>query len=180
MWGTFIMNKSLNKHLNWATSYLYFSQERVTSHSENMQYLNLALQALQPGHSDPTQDLRDNRPLKRDSRGQTRNQEVHSRDPFSIPFGLNLAPVQPDLGTGPEAAPEHGPARTQTQEIQPRTPLTQSGLCSRAGGRWDSSAGDCREVTTNDLLDCLAHPDVIARVMELLLERHVEKSSVNH
>lgn len=27
-------------------------------------------------------------------------------------------------------------------------------------------------ITTNDLLDCLVHPDIIARVTELLLEKH--------
>lgn len=145
-----------------------------------MQYLNLALQAVQPGRRDSTRDLRDNRSVKRDSMGLTRKRThvAVAPDPFSVPFGPNLAPVQRDLEISPEAAPEHGPARTQTQKIQPSPPLTQSGLCARAGGRSDSSAEDCREaahreVTTNDLLDCLAHPDIIARVTELLLERHV-------
>lgn len=147
-----------------------------------MQYLNLALQAVHPGRGDSTADLSDNRPVRHDCTGQTRKR-THGAcvpDPFSIPFGPNLAPVQQDLEISPEAAPEHRPARTQTQKIQPSPPLTQSRLCARVGGGLDNSAEDCREaahreVTTNDLLDCLAHPDIIARVTKLLLERHAGK-----
>ncbi|CAK6971715.1 HSPB1-associated protein 1 homolog [Scomber scombrus] len=54
--------------------------------------------------------------------------------------------------------------------------LTHSRPCDRSDGNTQDSE-DCREsihttITTNDLLDCLVHPDVIARVTELLLERH--------
>lgn len=138
-----------------------------------MQYLNLALRAVRPGRDDSTRDFGGNRPVKRDSRGQTRKP-----DPFSIPFGPNLAAVQQDPEISPEVAPEHGNARTKMQNIQPSPALTQSALW-REG--LDNSAEDCREaahreVTTNDLLDCLAHPDIIARVTELLLERHAGKS----
>lgn len=148
-----------------------------------MQYLNLALRAVRPGRDDSTCDLRrDNRPVKRDSTGQTRKRAHAARapEPFSIPFGPNLAPVQQELEIIPEA-PERRPARTQTQKIRPSPPLTQSGLCARAAEGLDNSAEDCeeaahREVTTNDLLDCLAHPDIIARVTELLLERHAGRS----
>lgn len=117
-----------------------------------MQYLNLALRAVEPGRGDSTSDLRDNRPVKRDSRGSSR-----APDTFRVPFGLNLTAVQP----------EHDPARTQTEKNQPSRPLTQSGPLDHS----DEGA-----VTTNDLLDCLVHPDVIARVTELLLERHARKS----
>lgn len=162
-----------------ADDWLNPTEERVTSHDENMQYLNLALRAVQPGRGDSTRGLGDERPAERDSRAQTRKRAHSARgpDPFGAPFGPNLAPVrQQDLDVGSAAAPEHGPARTQPRKIQPSAPLTQSGLCARAGGASDDREAAHRAVTTNDLLDCLAHPDIIARVTELLLERHAGKS----
>lgn len=46
----------------------------------------------------------------------------------------------------------------------------------RADGSSDHSSEDSKEprlrITTNDLLDCLLHPDIINRVTELLLEKH--------
>lgn len=159
------------------------TEESVTSHDENMQYLNLALRAIQLGHRESTRGLGDHRPVQHDSRGQTRKR-VHAAcesNPFNVPYGPNLAPVrrvQQDLDIGSEAAPEHsGVLAGPPQKIQASPPLTQSGLCAHAGRPAGNSAEDCREaahraVTTNDLLDCLAHPDIIARVTELLLERH--------
>lgn len=127
--------------------------------------MNLALRAVPPGRSDSTRGLRDERPLKRDCRGQPRERDHVTRgpDPFSIPFGPNLVPVcrLQNSNVGPEAAPERGPARTP------------DGADGCAEG-WREA--ERRPVTTNDLLDCLAHPDVIARVTELLLERHAGSS----
>lgn len=135
-----------------------------------MQYLDLALRAVQPGCGDSTSGLRDNRPVKRDSRGQTRKctHVACASDPFSIPFGPNLAPVQQNLEISP---------RTQTQEdIQPSPLITRLGPFAQASRGLDNSDEDCQEiarraVTTNDLLDCLVHPDIIVRVTELLLKR---------
>lgn len=164
-----------------------------------MQYLNLALRAVQPGHCDLTGSLRDNRAVKRDSRGQTRKSShvAGGSVPFSIPFGPYLTPVRcrqgflsetgrapaKDPDTSSDTASKHRPAcpvRNQQQTRDSVAPLTQSGLCVCADETADSSSGDCgepvhRAATTNDLLDCLVHPDVIARVTELLLERHTGK-----
>lgn len=151
----------------------------MTSHDENMQYLNLALRAVQPGRGDSTRGLGDKRPAEPDPTGQTRKRAHSARgpDPFAVPFGPNLAPVRRQgLDVGSAAAPERGPSRTQPRKIQPSPPLTQSGLCARAGGASDDREAAGRAVTTNDLLGCLAHPDIIARVTELLLERHAGKS----
>lgn len=178
---------------------LILFQEGVTTHRENMQYLNLALRAVQPGHYDLTRSLRDNGAVKRDSRGQTRKSShvVGGSDPFSIPFGPYLTPVRcrqeflSEARRAPAKDPDarldttskHRPAcpvgnQQQTRDSAP--PSTQSGPCVCADETSDSSSGDCgepvhRTMTTNDLLDCLVHPDVIARVTELLLERHEGK-----
>lgn len=138
-----------------------------------MQYLNLALRAVQLGRHDSTRGPGGSRPAEHNSRGQTRKRAHEAA--FAIPFGPNLAPVcraQQGLNVGSEGA-----ARTQPQKIQASPDLTQSGLNAGAGGALDCCAEDCWEavhgaVTTNDLLDCLAHPDIIARVTKLLLERH--------
>ncbi|XP_069011081.1 HSPB1-associated protein 1 homolog isoform X1 [Embiotoca jacksoni] len=55
--------------------------------------------------------------------------------------------------------------------------LTSRTPCDCADGTSEHSAGDHKEsksttITTNDLLACLLHPDIISRVTELLLERH--------
>lgn len=174
---------------------LILFQEGETTHHENMQYLNLALQAVQLGDGNLTRSLRDKRAIKRDSGGQTRKSShvVGGSVTFSIPFGPYLTPVRCRQGflseagrapaKDPNTASKHRPACPVGNQQQTRgsaAPLTQSGPCVCADETSDSSSGDCgepvhRTMTTNDLLDCLVHPDVIARVTELLLERHKGK-----
>lgn len=175
-----------------------FLQEGVTSHNENMQYVNLAMQAFQKGlcHSELTQNLRDTRAVKRDSRGQIRKDGDVVRDsvPFSVPFGPHLTPVRcqqeyspetqrmttKDLEVGSDTAPRTKLAcavRVHRGKYEGSPGLTQSRPCDCADGTSEHSSEDYEEpvhrtITTNDLLDCLVHPDIIARVTKLLLERH--------
>lgn len=181
-----------------------FLQEGVPSHNENMQYVNLAMQAFQKGlcHSELIQDPRDANPVKRDSRGQIRKNSsdlVRGSVPFSVPFGPHLTPVRCQQ----EYSPETRSVTTKDLEVSSDTErrtnlacavhqgkykcspaLTQSRPCDCADGTPENSSEDCMEpehraITTNDLLDCLVHPDVIARVTRLLLERH-RKSKDRH
>ncbi|KAG8000928.1 HSPB1-associated protein 1-like protein, partial [Nibea albiflora] len=81
------------------------TEEGVSSHNENMQYLNLALRASAQSqrslcHSKLTSYPRDPRPVKRDSRGQIRKNS--DSVPFSVPFGPHLTPAQ--------SQQEHSPA----------------------------------------------------------------------
>ncbi|XP_070771064.1 HSPB1-associated protein 1 homolog [Enoplosus armatus] len=60
--------------------------------------------------------------------------------------------------------------------------LTQCRPCDGADGTSGNSSEDYEEpvhttITTNDLLDCLVHPDIIARVTKLLLERHTGRTT---
>lgn len=157
-----------------------------------MQYLNLAMQVFQKGlcHSEPT----DTRPAKRDSRGQIRDNRglVMDSVSFSVPFGSHLTPVpcqqvhsaEPRTAKDPKVSSDAALRTTLARAVRAherkhecRPGLTQSGPCDSADGISENSSDDFKEpiygtITTNDLLDCLVHPDIIARVIKLLLERH--------
>lgn len=109
-------------------------QEGVTSHNDNMAYINLALRACaRQEKTEPT--LRSSNPTKRDSDGRIRS---------DVPFGPCLLPV-------------------------PRLPPPlQDG-----GGDADMGPDTIEEspVGTDDLLECLLHPDVVAMVTRLLLDK---------
>ncbi|XP_029385689.1 HSPB1-associated protein 1 homolog [Echeneis naucrates] len=187
-----------------ADDWLNPTEDGVTSHNENMQYVNLAVRAWAQRQKD-LQDPRDPRPAKRDASGQIRRNSDSIREsvPFSVPFGPHLIPVR---------CQQEG--SSQTMEVTPEgVGLKFPG--NRAGGSQDCTvsseaaaavrlhqaehelssdsaqcgARDCANqtsaspssghedsrhtiITTNDLLDCLVHPDIISRVTELLLERH--------
>ncbi|XP_042350020.1 HSPB1-associated protein 1 homolog [Plectropomus leopardus] len=174
------------------------TEEGVASHNENMQCVNLAVRACSERHRKLTQDPRDLHPVKRDSRGQIKknSDSVGGSAPYSVPFGPHLVPVrcqqehfledesssycdvrsQEDAAVGSDAAPRAKPA-SAVRLCQEKHDLTRCGSCDAADGTSENSSGDCEEpahttITTNDLLDCLVHPDVISRVTELLLERH--------
>nr|XP_040025984.1 HSPB1-associated protein 1 homolog isoform X2 [Gasterosteus aculeatus aculeatus] len=81
---------------------------------------------------------------RRDAGGRIRESSSDSGPP-KVPFGPHLVPV-----------------RRQKDAVPPQT----------TGGQEVTSSGEEAPITTNDLLDCLLHPDVVARVTELLLQRH--------
>ncbi|XP_059198395.1 HSPB1-associated protein 1 homolog [Centropristis striata] len=120
--------------------------------------------------------------------------------PFRIPFGSHLIPVccqqehspettkdvevkssrncdvksQEDCTDGSDAAPR---TREHQGQHECSDGLTQYRSRDCADGTLEHSSGDYEKpihttITTNDLLDCLVHPDIITRVTELLLERH--------
>lgn len=141
------------------------TEEGVGSHTENMQYVNLALRASAQKQrrlhsSKHTQDLRD--AVKRDSRGQIRTHwdKAGKSEPYMVPFGPNLIPVhcQTENLAGTEGLDMKPPRKTELTSSQNPSEEYE--------GPTDAT------VTTNDLLDCLLHPDVIALVTKLLLERH--------
>ncbi|KAM7406845.1 hypothetical protein PAMA_002853 [Pampus argenteus] len=163
------------------------TEEGVASHNENMLYVNLAVRACAQTqtsacHSKLTKHPKDTHSVKQDSSGQVRsNDDSVESAPVSSPFGPYLIPVncqqedQVDTReiTRKESASgvglhrgkhEHSPGLTH---YRPRD----------CGDVNTEESEDCREsrqpiITTNDLLDCLVHPDIIARVTELLLKRH--------
>lgn len=146
-----------------------YPQDGVTSHDDNMRYLNLAVRAFQKVQ---TQKTTDRRPRKRDSRGRT----LDTSASFALPFGPHLTPVLcPPEQALERRSPERGRPATVHEDGDQRLRLSRSH--DSADGSSENSAEDRQEprtrtVSTNDLLDCLVHPDVITRITELLLDRH--------
>ncbi|KAM9850611.1 HSPB1-associated protein 1 homolog [Aulostomus maculatus] len=186
-----------------ADDWLNPTEEGVAPHDDNMQYVNLAVRACaQRLSSKLTQHPRDTGAVKRDSRGLIKRSDNSARDsePALLPFGPDLIPVPCQLedSSDPEAiAPKDlevrsctgefqvdclGPTRAKAapanQERSRLTPWRQGEVGSatpQSDGCWESR----HTITTNDLLECLVHPDVIARVTELLLERNTQAISSN-
>ncbi|XP_061648598.1 HSPB1-associated protein 1 homolog isoform X2 [Phyllopteryx taeniolatus] len=116
-----------------AVPWLNPTEESMTSHNDNMRYINLALRACaQQQKTKPTLEAKDApRPNKRD---------LADRTPSDVPFGPSLLPV-------------------------PRLPRP------RKDGAVAPSTTDEVSVGTDDLLECLLHPDVVAIVTQLLLDK---------
>ncbi|KAM9804994.1 HSPB1-associated protein 1 homolog [Neosynchiropus ocellatus] len=144
----------------------------VTPHRENLQYLNLALetcsQRLRPVQ---TLDHKDRAPVKRDFRGQLRKTNNSDRVAAALPFGPHLVPVdcrpkKPKhvrVCDGGDASPIDHECEATTQS-DCRDSSSENHLDPRRTG-----------ITTNDLLECLVHPDVITRVTQLLLDTHANR-----
>ncbi|XP_068185620.1 HSPB1-associated protein 1 homolog [Antennarius striatus] len=147
------------------------TEEGAASHNENMRYVNLAVQAVaRRQREELTPDLRDPRPVKRDSRGQIK---TDVDPPFVVPFGPHLTPVHRRAETWGVTADDPGVSWDSAPGSR-RSDGCSPGLSQR-GSENASDGGDeppNPTITTNDLLDCLLHPDVIARVTQLLMERH--------
>lgn len=144
-----------------------FQQEGVGSHTENMQYVNLALKASAETQRSLHSSKHTRDTVKRDHRGQIRTNcdRAGESELCRVPFGPHLIPVhcQKENSAG-------------TKRVDVKSPIRKTELRS-ADVKSQNSSGDNEEqtdttITTNDLLDCLLHPDVIALVTQLLLERH--------
>ncbi|MED6244564.1 hypothetical protein ATANTOWER_016355 [Ataeniobius toweri] len=175
-----------------ADTWLNPTEEEKSSHNENMQHVNLAVMAFAQRkrglfHRTSSPDLRDVQPVKRDSYGQIK----HRGDGVKVPFGQHLIPVKCQEEEPKKTVPADSScnAAVSSQEDCSGSAkgkhtcgahLTQCSSCDRVTLDHGTSE-QCSEnnqglgpslITTNDLLDCLVHPDIISRVTELLLERH--------
>lgn len=175
------------------------TEEGKASHDENMKYVNLAVRAC--AQRQQAQSPRDTCPVKRDSSGQIKtNQDcVQNCAPFIVPFGphliavccqqeeLSLTQKHQDVSCSRNCTTDSDAESRRTSEsiVNPHarkhecsSGLTQSGPHDCAGRRSDHSSEHYKEfkrttITTNDLLSCLVHPDIVTRVTKLLLERHM-------
>ncbi|XP_017276638.1 HSPB1-associated protein 1 homolog [Kryptolebias marmoratus] len=180
------------------------TEEDKASHSENLQYLNLAVSACAPrkrslSPDKLTSDLKDAHAAKRGSSEQakTNRDGAETSAALSAPFGPRLLPVRCQQDEPKKADPkddETNTSRNRAVASQEDCAVCSGGAagtksaslqlgkraCDRAAQEHGTSE-DCAEnnkgpglppITTNDLLDCLVHPDIISRVTELLLERH--------
>lgn len=159
-------------------------KDNISPHDENMQYLNLALKA----HVDKmnvcakegvkSEDQLNPSSLKRDSSGQTKT---------SIPFGPYLIQVGSE-----EMAHKHLATNyTNTLVVKDNAPLIQNktkpqpaATCEKEELREtqrpmenEIAGPGQRHISTNDVLDCLLHPDVIGMVSRLMMNRVKELNS---
>ncbi|XP_014856940.1 PREDICTED: HSPB1-associated protein 1 isoform X1 [Poecilia mexicana] len=161
-----------------ADAWLNPTEEEKFSHEENMQYLNLAVSAQRKTglcHSKPSPDPRATQPAKRDSCGRLKLRG----DGVRLPFGEHLIPVKcqddepektvPEDSSG-DAAVSPGSDGSAGKTRTCGADLTRFSSCDLAADHGNNQGPSL--ITTNDLLDCLVHPDIISRVTELLLERH--------
>ncbi|XP_023192847.1 HSPB1-associated protein 1 isoform X2 [Xiphophorus maculatus] len=176
-----------------ADTWLNPTEEEKLSHEENMQYLNLAVSAQRKRglfHRKPSPDPRATQPAKRDSCGRLKLRGDGVKVPASVrlPFGQHLIPVkcqedEPEETVPEETVPEDSSCDAAVSPGEDGSAgakgkhtcgadLTQFSSCNLATERGNNQGSGPSLITTNDLLDCLVHPDIISRVTELLLERH--------
>ncbi|KAI1885243.1 hypothetical protein AGOR_G00218160 [Albula goreensis] len=168
------------------------TEEKVTSHDENLQYLNLAVQAcVEKQRRLPNKPLPPANPGraqlgKRDSEGQskcTAGLAGDSQHPtITNPFGPHLVPVpliseqlqqskEPRLKSCSSTDSIREPSHRCSQERE-YSPGTGGAKREDMGGEECSSSPQNVPISTNDLLECLVHPEVIAMVTKLLMSRH--------
>ncbi|KAG7463890.1 hypothetical protein MATL_G00181450 [Megalops atlanticus] len=168
-----------------ADNWLNPTEDKVTSHDENLQYLNLAVQACVEKQRHvpckPTEPCR-TRLGKRDSKGKPKcgagPTEDSQHPPRTIPLGPHLIPVLQDPGQPKQPSKPHPNACSSTHSACGPSPnCQQEGTDTPKRG---VGAGEAERITsprhgpisTNDLLECLVHPEVIALVTKLMMDRY--------
>lgn len=166
------------------------TEDGVSSHDENMQYLNLAVKAcMEKRRDDDTEGTASLAELrKRDSSGLLKTPTSLS---FVDPFGPHLIPV--NLAHKPTyTCPKDTSCyrynelsrcqSTSQDEDEPRSDNElhqRSGLHAHqeAGSPETSGGGAGLHISTNDMLQFLVHPDVITLVTRLIMCRQRELHS---
>lgn len=119
--------------------------------------------------------------------------------PFSVPFGPNLIRVHPQeetkginpsvpevksnqkyvmkskLECGESSKEAHKTDPTSAVGTQRKRHKSGTAVSHHGEGMSEDEESGHQGITTNDLLDCLLHPDIITRVTDLLLERRQEQ-----
>ncbi|XP_042192123.1 HSPB1-associated protein 1 homolog, partial [Callorhinchus milii] len=170
-----------------AGSWLNPTEVNIMSHETNLRYLNLAVQAcnskpylpLSPSPNDGTSPAR---------RSSSNVFPASERDPVgdesAIPFGPHLLPVgTAHAGSGGSGCVScdseqcEGPLDGDDVELthcRGRTGLSIGCVAAGCDGTLSSGGGDGGSedgLTTDDLLECLVHPDVIRLATRILLDR---------
>ncbi|XP_067890949.1 HSPB1-associated protein 1 homolog isoform X2 [Heterodontus francisci] len=165
-------------------SWLNATEAAVTSHETNLHYVNLAVQAcldkpnFVKGRNPSARGLSSFSKKRKCDSGEgaehsattdaVRNlAEPKSILTTSIPFGPNLVPV----GREAAAAVQH-----RVSSIPGDNSLTNNLEANHCSGRMDCNSKPTgvhrTAISTDELLNCLVHPDVISLMTEILLDRH--------
>ncbi|XP_059503512.1 HSPB1-associated protein 1 homolog [Stegostoma tigrinum] len=161
-------------------SWLNTTEVEVTSHETNLHYVNLAVQACLNKRkicSSEGSNLSawSSSAFKRRKRNSGDGAE-HSAgaDPkhaliTSIPFGPNLLPVVRDT----EATAQQGvPSESRETNIALSNNLEANVCIGKADSNSKHAGVHSTMISTDKLLNCLVHPDVISLMTEILLDDH--------
>ncbi|XP_067300341.1 HSPB1-associated protein 1 homolog isoform X2 [Pseudorasbora parva] len=172
---------SLDNNDHWLNP----TEDRVSSHDENMQYLNLAVKACLEKRRDNTEgwSLLADQPRaevgKRDSSGLLKTPE----SPFVVPFGPHLIPVilaqkpKYNCPKGTSCFKNNDPSRTEQRSENEFGQRAGQHAHQEAGIPGTSEGGAGMHISTNDMLEFLLHPDVITQVTRLIMCRQREIQS---
>ncbi|MCI4378356.1 hypothetical protein PGIGA_G00214880 [Pangasianodon gigas] len=180
---------SVDNKDNWLNP----TEDGISTHDENMQYLNLAVKAYTTKRSLHSEDwvtcAEQPSPsaLKRDSSGHLKTPVTEPVTSFSLPFGSHLIPVtchadmpQKPTMTNPKEAlisKDNTFFYTQkrTKPLHTDTHGKEEAISVSEEEEEDGNGGAVYgRISTNDVLDCLLHPDVIALVTKLMIDRQKE------
>ncbi|XP_026880193.2 HSPB1-associated protein 1 homolog isoform X2 [Electrophorus electricus] len=157
---------SIDNEDNWLNP----TEEEVTSHDQNMRYLNLAVRACAEHQGTSAEARADPAARKRDSGGHAKGLGAQLEPSDPPPFGPHLIPVTRDADP-PWKVTASDPIEAPVSKDK-RSRFPHSGTKPAAEhGRGGEEQG-C--VSTDDVLDCLLHPDVVALVTQLMLDRQRE------
>ncbi|KAM9486048.1 HSPB1-associated protein 1 homolog [Clarias gariepinus] len=174
---------SVDNKDNWLNP----TEDGISTHDENMQYVNLAVKAYMNHRSFHSEDLGryagQPRPSvsKRDSGGHLKSPFTKPVTSFSLPFGPHLIPVtlsQKVTVTNCKEAldPKDTPSYSlpKTKPLHTNTPGKEDAISVSEEEEDGNGGAACGRIYTNDVLDCLLHPDVIALVTKLMINRQKE------
>ncbi|XP_060785691.1 HSPB1-associated protein 1 homolog isoform X3 [Neoarius graeffei] len=180
---------SVDNKDNWLNP----TEDGIATHDENMQYLNLAVKAYMNKRGLHTEDQArcaeqpSPSALKRDSGGHLKAHVIEPVTSFSLPYGPHLIPVTCHADTSQKStvtnlketfiSKDDALFYTQKRAKPLHTDIhgKEEAISIPEQEDDDGNAGaTCGRISTNDVLDCLLHPDVIALVTKLMIGRQKE------
>ncbi|KAI4902583.1 hypothetical protein NFI96_033944 [Prochilodus magdalenae] len=183
---------SLDNKDNWLNP----TEEGISSHDENMQYLNLAVKACMDNRSAHAENLLEfagqssATALKRDSTGHLKTVATKPVPSFSVSFGPHLIPVMWDADESQKQTITNVKKASLSNDSAHFSPqnrahakatdtLGKEEVVRISGGLTQNRrhGENYNHISTNDVLDCLLHPDVITLVTQLMLDRRRELDS---
>ncbi|XP_037542711.1 HSPB1-associated protein 1 homolog [Nematolebias whitei] len=144
------------------------TEEERASHSESMRYLNLAVS----GCAHRKRSLSPDKPRAAQKIKTNRDGAEISAAFSASSLGPHLLLVCSQRDELKRTVPNDGEVNTSTNRAASQEDrAAQEHETTQAWAENNKGPG-LPLITTNDLLECLVHPDVTSRVTELLLERH--------
>ncbi|XP_053554052.1 HSPB1-associated protein 1 isoform X2 [Bombina bombina] len=157
------------------------TEEQLTTHHTNLQYLNSAVSAYMECHS-RTLDKVDVSKQDREIKKRRTHSDIILSSTADPPFGEHLMPVlSKPSGKGFEStAPSNAATDSQQQSHRSEeSPCSQQTLCipqREPSALGADSKPSKRTISSDEVLDCLVNPQVMHLVAELLLQKQATKA----